>query len=107
MTWLLNDDIGNGLNVASDVNVNANDVNDVNGASNANTVADENKLLINQFPNIGQLLNWSEIFSQYLQKVEASVLYAYVFVYIYVVYVFLYCCCLHSEKILFLMLGKI
>ena len=46
LTWLLNDDVGNGLNVASDVNVNVNGVNDVNGASNANTVADEKKLLI-------------------------------------------------------------
>ena len=47
LTWLLNDDVGNGLNVASDVNVNVNDVSKVNGASNANTVADEKKLLIN------------------------------------------------------------
>ena len=30
----LNDDVGNGLNVAIDVNVNVNDANDVNGASN-------------------------------------------------------------------------
>ena len=30
----LNDDVGNGLNVATDVNVNVNDANDVNGASN-------------------------------------------------------------------------
>ena len=47
LTWLLNDDVGNGLNVASDVNVNVNDVSKVYGASNANTVADEKKLLIN------------------------------------------------------------
>ena len=32
LTWALNDDVGNGLNVANDVNVN-----DVNGASNVNT----------------------------------------------------------------------
>ena len=52
MTWLLNDDIGNGLDVANDVNVNDN-------ANNVNTVADEKKLLSNQFPNIsiGQILN--------------------------------------------------
>ena len=60
MTWLLNDDIGNGLDVANDVNVN--DVNDVNvndNANNVNTVVDEKKLLSNQFPNIsiGQILN--------------------------------------------------
>ena len=60
MTWLLNDDIGNGLDVANDENVN--DVNDVNvndNANNVNTVADEKKLLSNQFPNIsiGQILN--------------------------------------------------
>ena len=88
LTWLLNDDVGNGLNVASDINVNVNDVNDVNGASNANTVADENKLLINQFPkyraNIKLIRN---IFSE-SPKVEASVVYASAFVYIYVVYVF-------------------
>ena len=36
----------------NDVNINVNDVNDVNGASNLNTVSDEGKLLINQFPNI-------------------------------------------------------
>ena len=62
MTWLLNDDIGNGLNVANDVNINVSDVNDVNvngNAKNVSTVADEKKLLINQFPNIniGQILN--------------------------------------------------
>ena len=39
-----------------------NDVNDVNvnsNASNVNTVADEEKLLVDQFPNIsiGQILN--------------------------------------------------
>ena len=77
LTWLLNDDVGNSLNVASDVNVNVNDVNEVNGASNANTVADEKKLLINRFPKLSieqifpnvrieQILNWSEIFSPYL-----------------------------------------
>ena len=33
LTCLLNDDVGNGLNVASDI-----DVNDVNGASNVNAV---------------------------------------------------------------------
>ena len=38
LTCLLNDDVGNGLNVASDVNVNVIDVNDVNGASNVNAV---------------------------------------------------------------------
>ena len=31
----------NGLDVANDVNVNVNDVIDVNGASNVNTVSDE------------------------------------------------------------------
>ena len=68
LTWLLNDDAGNGLNVANNVNVNVNDVNDVNGASNVNTVADEKKLVINQFPNIsiGKILNWLEIFPTYL-----------------------------------------
>ena len=70
LTWLLNDDVGNGLNVANDVNVNVNvkDVNDVNSASNVNTAADEKKLLINHFPNTSneQILNWSEIFSPYL-----------------------------------------
>ena len=52
LTWLLNDDVGNGLNIANDINVNVNDVNDKDGASNVNTVDDEKKLLINQFPNI-------------------------------------------------------
>ena len=77
LTWLLNDDVGNSLNVAGDVNVNVNDVNEVNCASNANTVADEKKLLINRFPKLSieqifpnvrieQILNWSEIFSPYL-----------------------------------------
>ena len=70
LTWLLNDDVGNGLNIANDVNVNVNvnDVNDVNSASNVNTAADEKKLLINQFPNTSneQILNWSQIFSPYL-----------------------------------------
>ena len=67
LAWLLNDKVGHGLNIGSDVNINVNDVNDVNGASSANTVADEKKLLINQFPNIiGQILNWSGIFSPYL-----------------------------------------
>ena len=50
LPWLLNDDVENYINVANGVIVN--DVNDVNGGSNANTVLDENKLLINQFPNI-------------------------------------------------------
>ena len=107
LTWLLNDDVGNGLNVASDVNVNVNDVNDVNGASNANTVADENKLLINQFPKYRANIKLIRNIFSVSPKVEASVVYAYAFVYIHVVYVFLYCCCLHSEKKLFLMLGKI
>ena len=31
---IFNDDVGNGLNVANDVNVNVNNVNDVNAASN-------------------------------------------------------------------------
>ena len=68
LTWLLNDDVGNGLNVANDVNVNVNDVIDENSASNVNTAAHEKKLLINQFPNTSneQILNWSEIFSPYL-----------------------------------------
>ena len=71
LTWLLNDEVGNGLYVAIDVNVFVNDVNDVNvnsNASNVNTVADEEKLLVDQFPNIsiGQILNWSEIFCLYL-----------------------------------------
>ena len=77
LTWLLNDDVGNSLNVAGDVNVNVNDVNEVNCASNANTVADEKKFLINRFPKLSieqifpnvrieQILNWSEIFSPYL-----------------------------------------
>ena len=66
LTWLLNNDAGNGLNVANNVNVN--DVNDVNGASNVNTVADEKKLVINQFPNIsiGKILSWLELFPTYL-----------------------------------------
>ena len=34
LIWSLDDDVGNGLNVANDVNVNVNDVNDVNGARN-------------------------------------------------------------------------
>ena len=88
MTWLLNDDVGNGLNVASDINVNVNDVNDVNGASNANTVADENKLLINQFPKYRANIKLIRNIFFVSPKVEASVVYAYAFVYIYVVYVF-------------------
>lgn len=56
LTWLVNDDVANGVNVVNDVNINVNDVNDgnvndVNDASNTNTVADEKQLLINQFPN--------------------------------------------------------
>ena len=56
LTWLVNDDVANGVNVVNDVNVNVNvvndrNVNDVNDASNTNTVADENQLLINQFPS--------------------------------------------------------
>ena len=88
LTWLLNDDVGNGLNVASDINVNVNDVNDVNGASNANTVADENKLLINQFPKYRANIKLIRNIFFVSPKVEASVVYAYAFVYIYVVYVF-------------------
>ena len=88
LTWLLNDDVGNGLNVASDINVNVNDVNDVNGASNANTVADENKLLINQFPKYRANIKLIRNIFSVSPKVEASVVYAYAFVYIYVVYVF-------------------
>ena len=41
LTWLLNDGVGNGSYIATDVNVNVNDVNDVNvnsNASNVNTV---------------------------------------------------------------------
>ena len=34
LIWSLDDDVGNGLNVANDVNVSVNDVNDVNGARN-------------------------------------------------------------------------
>ena len=52
LIWLLNGDAGNGLNVANDVNVNIIDANDVNGGSNANTISDEKKLLINEFWNI-------------------------------------------------------
>ena len=68
MIWFLNYDVGNGLNVANDVNVNANDINDVNGASNLNIVSDEENLLINQFPNMKyrKMLNSSELFSPYL-----------------------------------------
>ena len=56
LTWLVNDDVANGVDVVNDVNVNVNavndrNVNDVNDASNTNTVADENQLLINQFPS--------------------------------------------------------
>ena len=32
LIWSLNHDVGNGLNIANDVNVNVKDVNDVNGA---------------------------------------------------------------------------
>ena len=57
LTWFLNNDVGNGLNIANDVNVNVNDVNYKNGASKVNTVDDEKKFLINQFPNIKYLAN--------------------------------------------------
>ena len=50
LIWLVNDNVGNYLNVANKINVN--DVNNANGASTVNAVADEKKLLINQFPKI-------------------------------------------------------
>ena len=68
LIWFLNDNLEDGLNVANDVNVIVNYANNVNGASNLNTASYEKKLLINQFQtwSIGQMLNWSGIFSPYL-----------------------------------------
>ena len=70
MTWLLNDDIGNGLDVANDVNVN--DVNDVNindvNINNVNDVnivddADMTKLVNDKTDllTLWSLQNWPEL----------------------------------------------
>ena len=69
-----------------------NDVNDVNGASNLNTVSDEEKLLINQFPNIKYRENVKlirNIFSLFLKCLDECCL---------CLYFCLYLCCLRSQE---------
>ena len=104
LTWLLNNNVGNSLNVANDVNVN---VNDVNGASNVNAVADEKKLLINHFLNIKYWANVKLIrnkFSLSLKNWGKRCL--FMFLIIFMLFMF-FSCCLRSEQILLLILGKI